>query len=169
MPSIQDNPCLACEVGQKCCKPAGLKLSRQEFEKHFKKYLPRLSVIKYKKMFIVHSLENQPCPYWDKKGCEIYQDRPVDCRMFPYDLNRLVEKRRMIEIEFYDQTDCPLKEGLFIPVDEAKELVRALARDVYGQGKPIHIKYTPGKKPPRTFGLFDPLIARLSKLIRTYR
>lgn len=120
-------------------------------------------------MFIVYPRENFPCPYWDKNGCSIYKNRPIDCRLFPYELNRMVEKRGVIEVELYDQTDCPQRESLFMPIDEAYELVKALARDVFGQGKPINIKFVPGRKPPRVFGIFDPLIAWLSKIIRTYR
>jgi len=147
----------------------GLKLSRQEFEKHFRKYSDRLSIIKYNKMFIVYPRNNQPCPYFDKNGCKIYKDRPIDCRLYPYDLHQLVEKGGEIEIIFYDQTDCPHKESLFMPAYEAKDLMKTLAQEVYGQDKPINIQFEPGKKPPRVFGFLNPVIAWLSKIIRAYR
>lgn len=164
------NPCITCEVDQKCCKVLGLKLSREEFEKHFKKYSDRLSIIKYKKMFIVYPRNNLPCPHWDKEsGCTIYLDRPIDCRLYPYDLHQIIEKNGIIEIKLYDQTDCPHKEDLFMPVDEAKELIKTLAREAYGEDKPVTIQFTPGKKPPQKYGILDPVIARLSKIISTYR
>jgi Fe-S-cluster containining protein len=167
--TIQDNPCLRCAVDQKCCKVPGLKLSKREFENLFQKHSSRLSVIKYNKIVILYPKDDLPCPYWKEDGCNIYQDRPIDCRLFPYELNQMVEKRGKIEVVVYDQTDCPQKESLFIPFDKAKELIETLAQDVYGQGKPIEIHYEPGKKPPRAFGIFNPLVARLSKIIRSYK
>lgn len=168
--SEQDNPCLTCTADQQCCKVMGLKLSRDEFEKHFKAHSSRLTIIKYKKMYIVYPRNNLPCPYWDeKKGCGIYENRPIDCRLYPYDLHKLIEKNGVIEIEFYDQTDCPHKEKLFMPVDEAKELMKTLAREVYGEEKPIRIKFISGKKPRRQFGFLNPVIAWLSETIRRYR
>ena len=146
----------------------GLKVSVREYEKNFKKHSFRLTTIKYNKMVILFPKNNQPCPYWDKRGCSIYEDRPIDCRLYPFELNRMVEKKQKIEVVFYDQTDCPHKEALFIPVDEAKELMKALARDVYGSGKPIEIKYEPGKRPPRTFGNLNPLISMISRIIRSF-
>ena len=147
-----------------------MKLSQQEFEKYFKKHSDRLSVVKYNKMYIVYPRNNLPCPYWNEtKGCGMYEDRPIDCRLYPYDLHQIIEKNGVIEIEFYDQTDCPHKENLFMPVEEAKELMRKLAREVYGEDMPIRIKFVPGKKPPRQFGILNPVIARLSKIIRAHK
>ena len=168
--TAENNPCLACAADQQCCEVLGLKLSKREFEKHFKKYSDRLSIIKYYKMFIVYPRNNLPCPYWDKEsGCTIYEERPIDCRLYPYDLHQLIEKKGIIEISFYDQTDCPQKENLFIPVDEAKELMKTLAREVYGEDKPITIQFNPGETPPQKYGVLNPLIAWLSKILRAYR
>ena len=166
----ENNPCQTCPAEQQCCEVLGLKLSKREFEKHFKKHSDKLSVIKYNKMFIVYPRKNLPCPYWDeRKGCGIYQERPIDCRLYPYDLHQIIEKNGVIEIEFYDQTDCPHKEKLFMPVDKAKELMKSLARDVFGEDKPIKIEFISGKKPHRQFGFLNPIIARLSKIIRANR
>jgi Fe-S-cluster containining protein len=148
----------------------GLKLSKREFEKHFKKHSGRLSVIKYNKMFIVYPRNKLPCPYWDEnKGCGIYEERPIDCRLYPFDLHKIIEKNGVIEIEFYDQTDCPHKEVLFMPVDEAKGLMMKLAREVYGEDKPIKIEFISGKKTKRQYGFLNPIVAWLSKTFRTYR
>jgi len=89
----QVNSCQTCATNQECCKVLGLKLSRREFEKHFKKHSDRLSFIQYDRMFIVYPRLGLPCPYWDeKKGCGIYVERPIDCRLYPYDLHKIKEK-----------------------------------------------------------------------------
>jgi len=166
----QLNPCLTCEVDQKCCKVLGLKISKQDFEKHFKMHSDRLEIIKYDRMYIVYPRNNLPCPYWDRQnGCGIYKDRPIDCRLYPYDLHQIVEKKGIIEIILYDQTECPHKENLFMPVEEAKKLIQTLAREVYGADKPIKIKFEPGRKPTRAFGFLNPVVAWLSKIVRAYR
>jgi len=81
----------------------------------------------------------------------------------------VISRYHIFLFNFYDQTECPQKENLFIPVDEAKELMKKLAREVYGDDKPINIHFIPGKKAPRQFGFLNPVIAWLSKLIRAYR
>lgn len=165
-----NNPCKTCEIDQKCCKVLGLKLSRPEFEKHFKKHSDNLSITKYNEMFIVYPRNNLPCPYWNEEsGCGIYLDRPIDCRLYPYDLHQIVKKNGKIEISFYDQTECPHREELFIPVDEAKALMKTLAREVYGEDKPITIHFIPGRKPPQKFGILNPVVAWMSKILRAYR
>ena len=168
--SDENNPCRTCEADQQCCKVLGLKLSKHEFETFFRKHSERLSVIKYNEMYIVYPRNNLPCPYWDeKKGCGIYEDRPIDCMLYPYDLHQIMEKNGTVEIELYDQTDCPHKETLYIPVEDAENLIKTLAREVFGVDKPINIKFIPGKKPPRQFGFLNPVIARLSKIIRAHK
>ena len=169
MAADQNNPCMTCVVDKKCCRVMGLKLSKREFEAHFKKYSDRLSIIKYKNMYIISPRDDRPCPHLIETGCGIYLDRPIDCRLYPYDLHQIKEKNGTIEIVFYDQTDCPHKEGLFIPVEEAKELMRYLARELYGKDKPIKIKFSPGETPPRVFGVFDPIISWISRKLRTYK
>lgn len=161
-----DNPCMACAVDQMCCKDMGLKLSRLEYEEHFKAYSERFTVVPYDKMVIVYPKDDRPCPYLTPQGCSIYGGRPVDCRLYPYELNRMVKKRGRIEVVVYDQTDCPHKEGLFIPFEEAKTLIIELARDVFGPGEPIEIKYEPGKKPRCASGIFAAMIAILSRFWR---
>ena len=167
MMSNNDNLCSICEVEQQCCKEMGLKLSKDEYERHFKSHPGRFDVIHYSGMVVVFPRDDRPCPYLTGTGCGIYLDRPVDCRLYPYELNRMEEKRSRVEAVLYDQTDCPHKEELFIPIEEAEELVRELAREVYGPGKPVFIKYRPGKKPRRAFGIFNPLIAKLYRVFKS--
>jgi len=164
--SQNDNPCMTCAVDQLCCKAMGLKLSRGEYEAHFRKHSGRFEVVPYGKMMIVYPQDERPCPYLTPQGCSIYGSRPVDCRLYPYELNRIVEKRDRIEAVVYDQTDCPHKEGLFIPFEEAEALITALAEDVFGPGKPVQVRYEPGKKPRRPSGFFSALFALLSKVRR---
>ena len=171
MSSAQDNPCLVCNVDQRCCSQlSGLRLSREEFVKYFKLHAEKLSILKYKKVFLVSTLKNSPCPHWEKTGCRIYQDRPFDCRLYPYEITRMVEKRRRIEITFQGNSGCPQRDNLLMPVEEAKALIEAFCQAVYGRGKPIILDCGHGKKGySRFFDFFDPLLTRVSKILRSYR
>jgi Fe-S-cluster containining protein len=165
-----NNPCMTCEVGQRCCRQlSGLKLTAREFEENFKKYAADLSILLYKKIYIVSSMKNNTCPHWAEKGCTIYHERSIDCRLFPYTVTRVLEKRNSVIIEFHDETDCPHRHDLFLPMEEAKALMTNFGQEVYGADKPVIIRYSPPRKGiSRCLNLFDPLISRLSKIIRSY-
>lgn len=171
MSSEQYNPCLQCDVNQKCCSHlSGLRLSKKEFEKYFKNHSNVLSVLKYNKLFLVSSDKNGPCPYWGKGGCLIYNDRPVDCRLYPYEITQIKERRDKIDVTFRVNPGCSQKDNLLLPVEEAKALIKVFCQKVYGSSKPFFIRYSlKSKSPSRFLGIFDPVIARISKIIRTHR
>lgn len=166
---LVENNCLNCVIDQQCCKVLGLKLSKSEYEKSFADISDKLRVVKYDNFFMIYPRDNQPCPHWREDGCSIYQDRPVDCRLYPYELHRMSCSKGQIEVDLYDQSDCPHKENLFIPVQEAKALITNLVQEIYGADKPVTIHYIPGAEVPRKSGLLNRLINRISSLFRKAR
>ena len=168
MSSQQNNPCLACNVNQQCCSHlAGLRLSQKEFDKYFKIHSDRLSITNRNNVFIVSAVDSGPCPHWEPDGCRIYNERPVDCRVYPYEIIEIREKKKVIEIVFRDSPTCPQINQLAMPFEEAEELMKNLGQAIYGYSKPIVIKYVDTEK-IRTgiFRLFGQIIARLSRILR---
>lgn len=45
-------------------------------------------IVKEKPVKVLKKKSNSTCVFWDeeKKGCSIYQSRPFDCKMFPFDI-----------------------------------------------------------------------------------
>jgi len=168
MESERSNPCLTCSAQQRCCSQlSGLRLTKDEFEIHFKKHSDGLAIARYEKTFVVSSHNNGPCPHWGKSGCRIYNDRPIDCRLYPYEITRISEKRKAIEITLLNNPGCPEMDSLLMPFEEAKALIEFFCHTVYGQGKPIIIKYIQTRK--RSYLFFDRIRARLSKIIEALR
>jgi Fe-S-cluster containining protein len=165
------NPCMSCDVEQRCCKTLhDLRLSVAEFEKHFRRHADRLSVLKYSNTFLVSPQNQLPCPYLGENGCRIYDERPIDCRLFPYVLVNIENKRDKIRVTFHKDSDCPHREDLFVPLDEAKELMTRLAREVYGEEKPVQIEELDGGAArARAARLLDRVISRISRVLRAYR
>jgi len=171
MESERNNPCLICSSNQRCCSQlSGLRLSKQEFENFFNSPSNELTISKDNNMFIVSSKRNGPCPHWGKNGCMIYSDRPIDCRLYPYEIMRLFEKRNALEVTFRDNPGCPHKDILSMPVEEAKALIETFCQTVYGRSKPVIIKYVQTGKGSSLFFVFlDSIKARLSKIIEALR
>jgi Fe-S-cluster containining protein len=171
MSTVQENPCLACSENQRCCSQlSGLRLSKEEFEKYFRYYSNGLSITEDNKVFIVSSHDNGPCPHWDKSGCKIYDIRPTDCRVYPYEVIGVVERKKVIEITFRDSLCCPQRDHLLMPIEEARALMEVFGRTVYGQGKPVVTKYVQKEKDSaEIFSLFAPLMERLFELIKGHR
>jgi Fe-S-cluster containining protein len=166
MSHASNNPCLACNNNQQCCsKLCGLRLSKEEFEKYFQIQADRLSVIEDDKMFIVSAGNDGPCPYWEQAGCKIYYERPIDCRVYPYEIIEIRERKKVIEIIFRDSTDCPQIDHLKMPVEKAEMLMRELGQTTYGYGKPVVIKYDEENEGRSGISrLFVQIIARFSRI-----
>jgi Fe-S-cluster containining protein len=171
MVAEDENPCLFCNVQKKCCNPLeGLRLSSAEFERHFRKHLDCVSVLKYGRTFLVSSRKGSPCPYLGEHGCRIYGERPVDCRLFPYVLVNMRKKRDRILVTFRKDSDCPHREELFAPLEEARELVTSLAQEVFGVEKRVEMKELEGRA-ERGYAsrVLDRVISRISRALRAHR
>ena len=64
-------------------------------------------------------LKNMPCRYVDGKKCSIYENRPTQCRHFPYTDKERFISRRLGVIEFYEI--CPI---VFNLMEELKDRYR---------------------------------------------
>ncbi|MCL5022902.1 MAG: class I SAM-dependent methyltransferase [Nitrospirae bacterium] len=168
MPYERNNPCLVCSVDQRCCSQlSGLRLTKDEFEKYFKNHAGELAIVEDQKTVVISSHNNGPCPYWENDGCMIYNDRPIDCRLYPYEITRISEKRKAIEVTLRDNPGCPRRERLLMPFEESKALIEVFCHTVYGRSKPIIIKYGQANKGfPRPFGFLNPVTARLFGILR---
>jgi Fe-S-cluster containining protein len=136
-----DNPCLECEIDQDCCtRLKGLMLTPAEFECNFRDYAQRLSAVRKNDYYLVSTQNESACPHWKDGGCRIYDERPIDCRLFPYMISRISSKRKKIRIEFRRQTHCPRSDRLTMTDAEAQALVLAFAREVYGEEKQVLVR-----------------------------
>jgi Fe-S-cluster containining protein len=164
MRSIPVNPCAACTTNQHCCsRLSGLILSQKEFDALFKGHAEGLTVRQVNKVVIVSAKYGGACPHWANEGCRIYQDRPMDCRIFPYVLTRVIEKRNKVKIIFHTRTDCPQKDILYALLSEAaaKALVMEFGEKIFGEAKAIIVE--------RENGLFSQLRIRIETAISRRR
>lgn len=145
--SLPENPCASCSTNQHCCsRLSGLILAQDEFNKLFKSRSEALSVRRAGKVVIVSAADGGACPYWGKGGCRIYRDRPIDCRIFPYILTRVIERRKSVKIIFHTRTDCPRKDVLYalMPLLQAKALAAEFGQKAYRGDKTINVQCQKG-------------------------
>lgn len=144
MKNTNSNPCATCSTNYGCCTlkgTCGLMLTKEEFDRHFKGHTDKLVVISSRNFVIISSRDSFACPHLDVDGCKIYDDRPIDCRLFPYMMSNVFEMRGQIKIVFHDRSDCPQRFHLLHPVDEARTLVMEFARSVFGRDRPIIVNF----------------------------
>ncbi|KPK32838.1 MAG: hypothetical protein AMK70_10010 [Nitrospira bacterium SG8_35_1] len=136
--TLNDNPCLTCP--DTCCGIPGkfsLRLTKDEFEKFFKDCQQDLLVREENKVVMIFSKEGKGCPNLEKKGCRIYRDRPIDCRLYPYQMLPLYETKDKVKILLYIKPECVENRIFNIPENEAMTLVEDFGRKVYGNKKII--------------------------------
>ena len=140
--------CTACTTNQHCCTQLSeLRLTKDEFKEQFKNHEEELLVRQSNKSFIVSPKEGRACPHCEKGVCRIYQDRPIDCRLYPYMMTRVYEKRNNVKIEFITSTICPEKDRMFKLLSEtdAGALVMEFGKKVYGEDKTINAQFGEGR------------------------
>lgn len=131
--TVTDNPCLTCP--DTCCALTGhdgLRLSKGEFETHFKERQQGLNVREEDKLIIISSKEGLVCPNLEKKGCRIYRERPIDCRLYPYQMLPVYETRKRVKFLLYMHPECVENKMFPIPEAEARALVTAFGKKAYG-------------------------------------
>lgn len=138
------NPCIECSTNQQCCRQlSGLLLAEQEYKDNFENHEAKLDVSWSNKFAVVSVKPGESCPHWGTDGCGIYQDRPIDCRVFPYVTSQILENRHKIKITFHNRSDCPIKERLYLltPEAEVRSLLTALGIKIYGAKRRIIVRH----------------------------
>lgn len=129
------NFCTACPTGQHCCsRLSELMLTEDEFESRFKRHEERLLIDRADGAVSVTPREGSACPHWHDNGCQIYMDRPIDCRLFPYIMTRRVGRRDRVRITFTRSSLCQCADILCDATSEsdACALIVEFGKKVYG-------------------------------------
>lgn len=134
----KNNPCRTCP--DTCCGIPGkfcLRLSKEEFEKYFKDRGQDLLIREKDKVIMIFSKEGKVCPNLERKGCRIYSDRPIDCRLYPYQMLPVYETRERVKFILYMLPNCIENKTFRMPESKARALVEEFGRNVYGDKKII--------------------------------
>ena len=136
-----ENPCTGCN--QNCCVGMSyLRLTVPEYERLFAEHRDKLIVQKKKAYYVVFAKEGQACPYFQDGACTIYNDRPIECRLFPYSLRDIkFYGEHKVLVTFHARTSCPRKNELLLSREKAKELLYSFAREVGGDKCVVEVKY----------------------------
>lgn len=130
---VPENPCLTC--ADVCCAlkgDYGLRLSAHEFEAHFREHTHALRVRQEGEMVVLSTEEGRVCPNLGDKGCRIYAERPIDCRLYPYQMLPVYQTKRRVKIMLYMTPVCAADRTFAYPEQQARTLVQTFCRDVYG-------------------------------------
>jgi len=145
----QENPCLTCP--DICCSlkgECGLRLSKHEFEALFRDRESDLHVREEDGIVIISTREGFVCPNLGEKGCLVYGDRPIDCRLYPYQMVPVYETREKVKIMLHLKPECVAERTFAYPEAEAKDLVEKFGRAAYG-GKTVIVRVFEDKLMPK--------------------
>ncbi len=141
MVESSNNPCYSCSIKQYCCRNLKcLKLTELEYKRYFARHRKKLEVRRYDKVYLVSSKIGESCPYLCANKCIIYDNRPIECRLFPYTIGVVHSEQGRVLLSFHDRTICPNKKELLVSKDEAKAMVYSFARDEFGDEYVVKVK-----------------------------
>ena len=137
----QDNSCFSCPIEQECCRKLRcLRLTKSEYNKHFAQHLEKITIKDCDETYVISSKEGQPCPYFKNLKCAIYDDRPIECRLFPYTLGNIHKKNSCAIIGYHERTLCPNKKDILMPDKEAKRLIISFAHEAFNDKYTVKVK-----------------------------
>ncbi len=142
--ACNDHPCQGCTIN--CCAGpqwTNVLITKEEYERLFSHHVGKFSLREAGNYYIL-SGEGRDCPYLADGGyCRIHDERPIDCRLYPFIMRHIFERRNGVRIVFHSRAGtCPQKDTLLkmVPEAEARALIMSFARQVYGEDKNIIIQ-----------------------------
>ncbi|MCP4348112.1 MAG: YkgJ family cysteine cluster protein [Desulfobacterales bacterium] len=137
-----NNMCSKCSIKQDCCRNlSGLRMSEIEYKQHFANNNDGLTVMQVGRLFLVSAKDGHSCPYWTGDQCSIYADRPMECRLFPYSLGKIIHIGSSVNISFHSRTECPDKEILLMSKADANKMIVSFSRQAFHDADKINIDY----------------------------
>jgi Fe-S-cluster containining protein len=120
----------------------GLLVTENEYERVFEGHAHALEVTQSGRLKRLTSKAG-PCPNW-QGACTVYEDRPMECRLFPFTVSVVAATAKTVHITAHDRVDCPQKAVLLPRETVARSLIEAFAREAYGRDRTIRISFERG-------------------------
>jgi len=108
----------------------------EEFKRVFQEHEDQLVVKRTNNVLFITPKDGGACPHWREEGCGTYLDRPIDCRLHPYMVTHIIERKDHVKFTFHNLSDCPMRDKL-IPEEEAGALIVDFGNMLYGGEKSI--------------------------------
>ncbi len=154
---MEQHPCATCR--DNCCAPLrGLKVTRAEFDRVFSDKVDRLSIIDNGDWLQVSST-NGACPNLREGLCQVYDDRPMECRLFPYTIETITPRDQVVQVYVHGSTHCPAREQLKPAVTTAHAMVSDFCAEAFPH---LSADITIIDRP-------NPVVLRVSRAARRFR
>jgi len=162
MPGASENPCAGCEIDTDCCRRlADLRLSPAEYERHFAACHDAIEARRCPDAWIVSA--PNACLHLRGTQCEVYETRPVECRLFPHTTGGMKRIGRLAIVTYHHRTRCPRKRRLLAPRRKVAALLTELARDTYGPD--VRVLAVPDILPVRLMRILSRVPRKIRKII----
>lgn len=123
------NPCMSCSIDMDCCKKfSGALVSQEEYDRLYARFDGRFRIERVGRFLKLYDVSGEGCPYFEQgTGCTVYDQRPLDCRLFPFSLDHMREDSGgCLKASVNTRVGCPHAHEF--PVD--KPAIAALSADM---------------------------------------
>lgn len=138
------NPCMSCSIDMDCCKKFnGVLMSQEEFDRLYAKFEGRFQVEQRNRFVMVTDISGEGCPYFKQgTGCTVYEERPLDCRLFPFSLDHVRGgEGDTMRASAHRRVGCPHSEEFPIDREQVGCLTDGMARSVGHSGAEVELEY----------------------------
>jgi Fe-S-cluster containining protein len=116
-------------------------LTEPEFERCFASHEPELAIEREDAVLVVSQRDGGVCPNWQDGGCVVYEDRPRECRLFPFTMYPTSNSGQLVSLRLHSETRCPLKRQLLGDREGAQQLAQEFADEAYGDSRVVSVRH----------------------------
>jgi len=122
--------CQNCNVN--CCVDlSGLKVTPRDFELLFKAHRDKMDVKDNGAYLQISARNGEACPVFDGEKCSMYEDRPMECRLYPYTVEDVIDDGEAVRAEIHATVRCPSLSELLPTPEVAQSLTEDFLKECY--------------------------------------
>src|SRR5262249_30822696 len=107
------------------------RVTEVEFQQCFAVHADKLTIRREGPIYVLTPKDGAACPNWVNGSCAVYDERPRECRLFPFTLFVRKQADGLVSIGYHSDTRCPMKIDLLPPDEVARDMITSFGAEAF--------------------------------------